>query len=146
VARSTLGFHPQFDAAPPVTPRVFATFFALAAMITGWAGKSLLWRGMPFQSLWRLKPAAHATLAAWSPWSAFGFLALSVVTLAACYGVFRRRVWGWRLALAIFVANGLGDASRALDGAWVEAAVGVGAAVLILGWLTRPRVRALFEA
>jgi hypothetical protein len=130
----------------PLTPGALGAFFAISTAITGWTGASLLWAATPFQALWGIKPGARAALSTFAPWTGIGFLLLSLVMALASYGAFRRRRWGRRLALAIFIANALGDASRALDGAWAEAAVGVAVTGVIVWWLLRPPVRALFDA
>ena len=75
----------------------------------------------------------------------FGFCGLSVAMAAASIGCFARRRWGWDLALAIFVGNGLADAARIPLGAPSEGVLGVTVAAVIVGWLTRPRVRDLFR-
>jgi hypothetical protein len=136
----------EADPRNPVTPQALGVFFALSAATTAWAGASLLWPAAPFQDLWSLKPGARAALSAFTPWSGIAFLSLSLVMALASYGATRRRRWGWRLALAIFIANALGDASRALVGGWAEAIIGVTVASAIVWWLLQPRVRAGFES
>jgi hypothetical protein len=40
-------------------------------------------------------------------WLAPVFLMLAIVMVSASIGCFRRRICGWRLAVAIFLVNGL---------------------------------------
>lgn len=68
---------------------------------------------------------------------------------AAACGAWSRKTWGWRLAIAIFTVNGLGDLVQAFSGHTVEGILGVvvagaGAGALVY-WLTLPRVKAAFD-
>ncbi|MEP6967010.1 MAG: hypothetical protein ABI906_02915 [Pseudomonadota bacterium] len=119
-------------------------FFALAMVLTAAAGASLLSPNGPLDVMWRLKPSEHAILLRMGPLVGIGFIGLSAAMMATSVGCFARRRWGWGLAVAIFVVNGLADAARVLGGAPVEGALGVTVATLIVWWLTRPRVRRLF--
>ena len=60
-------------------------------------------------------------------------------------GCFRRKRWGWLLAVAIFALNGLADAVRLLTGAVLEGLIGVIAAGAILYVLSRPKIKRAFE-
>jgi hypothetical protein len=95
--------------------------------------------------MWRIKPAEYARLLTMGLWPALGFLLLSPLMAAASVGLFRRRRWAWWLAVVIFAVNATADALRGASGAYIEGAIGVAATVLVLWWLTRPRVRALFR-
>lgn len=130
--------------ARPVTPYALAAFFAASTTLTLAAGTSLLTPGGPLDRIWAIKPAEHARLLAMGTWVGGGFLALSLAMAAAAFGMFMRRRWGHRLAAAIFLVNGLGDAARGLSGGLVEGVIGVAATAIILWWLTRPKVRRLF--
>jgi hypothetical protein len=72
-------------------------------------------------------------------------VALSLVAGIGAVGVLRRKLWGWRIAVAGIAVNALADAARIPFGAVLEGLIGVTIAGLVLAWLTRPRVRALFE-
>lgn len=132
------------SARSPVTPVATAGFFALASLITLAAGASLLAPGAGLDWMWRIKPAEHAQLLAMGPLAGLGFLGFSAVAAATSVGLIRRRRWAWRLAIAIFVLNGVSDAARIPFGAVAEGLLGVVITSLIVWWLTRPRVRALF--
>ena len=127
------------------TPTVLALFFAFATLMCAFAAATLLFPGTPLDGLWRVKPDEHRQLLALGPAVGAGFAVLAVAMMAAGIGAWRRRRWGWALAVAIFAVNGLGDASRIVSGAVVEGAIGVAAAAAVLWWLTRPQVRRMFE-
>jgi hypothetical protein len=129
----------------PRTPVVAGVFFAISTLICLAAGASLLTPGGPLEWMWRIKPAEYRQMLAMGPLAGAGFLALALAMAAASAGTFGRRRWGWRLAMGIFAVNGLGDAARIFTGAWTEGIFGVFMAALILWWLARPGVRAVFD-
>jgi len=97
------------------------------------------------EEIWRLYPARRASLMPYHDWLGPGFLMLAVVMVAASIGCFRQREWGWWLTVAIFAANGLSDAAQIVLGHFLEGGVGVAVAGAILFYLTRPKVRGLFD-
>jgi hypothetical protein len=76
-------------------------------------------------------------------WSDYRLI-LAIVMVSASIGCSRRRKWGWRLAVTIFVINGLSDAGQILMGHILEGAIGVAVAGAILFYLSRPTVRETF--
>ena len=128
----------------PVTPIAMGLFFALAMVLTATAGASLLAPNGPLDVMWRLKPSEHAVLLGMGPLVGSGSIGLSAAMMATSVGCFTRRRWGWGLAVAIFVVNGLADAARILSGTPFEGVFGVTVAAFIVWWLTRLRVRRLF--
>lgn len=131
--------------AKPVTPFVLGAFCIFATAMSALASTTLLAPGGPLDAIWRVKPGGYAQLRALGPWVGWGFAALGFAALATCYGVFRRRRWGWWAAVIGISGNGLGDLARGITGAWLDGLVGVTVAGAILWWLTRLRVRALFD-
>ena len=126
------------------TPHVIGGFFALAASILVAAGIALTWPGTVFDAIWTLRPSREALLMPYRALMGPAFLALAAAMAAASAGSFARLRWGWRLAIVIFIFNALGDATQLLMGHFAEGATGVAATGLILYWLTRPPVRAMF--
>jgi len=73
------------------------------------------------------------------------FVLLLGATLAAAgIGWFQRRVWGWRLAVAIIATQVLGDAVNFLRGGRLGGATGVAIAGMLLLLLLRPKFRKAF--
>jgi len=77
-------------------------------------------------------------------WLGPAFLTLAIVMVSASIGCFRRHIWGWWLAVAIFVVNGLSDVAQIFMGHFLEGGIGVAAAGVILFYLSRPNVRGAF--
>jgi hypothetical protein len=121
-----------------------AIFFAIATCILLGVGLALLRPGSMLEVIWKLYPARRALLMPYRMWLAPGFLILAIVMVSASVGCFRRRIWGWWLAIAIFVINGLSDAGQILIGHFLEGSIGVAVAGAILFYLLRPKVRETF--
>jgi len=62
----------------------------------------------------------------------------------AAGGWWRRRRWGWILAIVIIAIQLLGDLLNLLRGDVLRGAAGVLIASALLFYMTRPRVRAAF--
>lgn len=72
----------------------------------------------------------------------FLFLGLALSVTGA--GWFKRRLWGWRLAVAIIATQVLGDLVNVLRGDIVRGAIGFTIAGALLFYLLRSDVRAAF--
>src|SRR6266705_7150738 len=85
------------------------TFLLFGAVTASLAGATLLWRGTALDRMWTLNPRAYKELAPLGKVVGIPFLMLGVLLAVACMGWFKRRVWGWRLAVAIIAIQVLGD-------------------------------------
>jgi hypothetical protein len=122
---------------------LIALFFAIATCILLGVGTALLLPGSKLEVIWKLYPARRAVLMPYRVWLGPGFLILAIVMASASIGCFRRRIWGWWLAVDIFF-NGLSDAGQILIGHFLEGGVGVAVAGVIRFYLSRPHVRGAF--
>ena len=75
------------------------------------------------------------------PW--LGVL-LGAALATAGTGWFRRRVWGWRLAVVIIAIQVLGDVVNCVRGDVLGGGIGVIIAGALLLFLLRPKTRAAF--
>lgn len=123
---------------------LIAIFFALATAILFSVGTALLAPGSAFEAIWSVYPARRSLLMPYRAGLGPGFLLLGIVMASASIGCFRRRKWGWWLAVAIFTVEGVSDAAQLLLGNLLEGGVGVAVAGAILFYLSRPDVRAIF--
>jgi hypothetical protein len=130
-------------AAPPGVVLI-AIFFAAATCILLGVGTALLFPGSAMEMIWRTYPARRALLMPYREWLGPGFLALAAAMMLASVGCFRRRQWGWRLAVAIFAITGISDAGQIFLGHTAEGAIGVVVAGAILFYLSRASVRNAF--
>ena len=108
------------------------------------AATTLLWRGTALDRLWKLNPAAYEQLAPLGRIVGILFFALGAALITAGMGWFRRRLWGWRLTVAIMTAQVLGDVVNCVRGDWLRGGTGVIIAGALLLFLLQPRIRATF--
>jgi hypothetical protein len=120
-------------------------FFTIAALICLVAAFTVLYPETPVSAVWRIKPEAFAQLLQLSPWTGLGFFVLSGLMAATAWGALQRRRWGWRMAIAIFAANGAGDLAQIFAGRIFEGALGIVIVVAVILYLTRPEVKSAFQ-
>ena len=123
----------------------FGTFLAFGAVMASLAGGTLIWRGTFLDPIWAINPLAYARLAPLGKGVGILFILLGGILAAASAGWLRRRIWGWRLAVAIIATQVLGDFVNALMGDVVGGGVGLIIAVSLLLYLLRTKVRSFFE-
>jgi hypothetical protein len=128
-------------------PRGFTAigvFLLFGAVMASLAATTLLWRGTPLDRIWALNPSAYKQLAPLGSMVGILFLLLGVALTTAGLGWFRRRLWGWRLAVVIIGIQVLGDISNCVRGDWLRGGTGVIIAGALLLFLLQPRIRATF--
>jgi hypothetical protein len=119
-------------------------FLFFGAVMASLAATTLLWRGTVLGRVWALNPTAYKQLAPLGAEVGLLFLALGVALITAGIGWFRRRLWGWRLAVAIIGMQVLGDIVNCVRGDWLRGGTGVVIAGALLVYLLRAKVRAAF--
>jgi hypothetical protein len=118
---------------------IFGTTMALLAATT------LLFPATPLDRVWKLNPRAHQELASFGKIAGFGFALLAAALALAAVGWFRRRRWGWRLAVALIAAQVLGNLVNLFRGRVLEGAIGITIAAALLFYLLSPPIRDLFR-
>jgi len=119
-------------------------FLFFGALMAGLAAATLLWPGTALDRIWALNPAAYAQLAPRGKIVGALFLPLSAALGCAGIGWFRRRLWGWRLAVGIIAIQVIGDIVNCVRGDFLRGGIGVVIAGALLFYLLRPKVRAAF--
>ena len=143
---AALAYIQMRDAVRP-KPRGFTAigvFLFFGAVVVSLAATTLLWRGTVLDRLWTLNPTAYKQLAPLGRIVWILFLALSAALTTAGIGWFRRRLWGWRLAVVIISTQVLGDVVNFVRGDWLRGGTGVIIAGALLLFLLQPRIRAAF--
>jgi hypothetical protein len=128
----------------PLALTAIGIFLIFGACMASLAATTLLWRGTAFDRVWALNPAAFRQLAPLGARVGILFLLLSAALAAAAIGWFRRRLWGWKLAVAIIATQVLGDVVNCIRGDWLRGGIGVVIAGALLLFLMRSRVRLAF--
>jgi hypothetical protein len=128
-------------------PRGFTAigvFLFFGAVMASLAATTLLWRGTPVDRLWAFNPMAYKQLAPLGGMVGIFFLLLGATLTTAGIGWFRRRRWGWKLAVVIIATQVLGDIVNCVRGDFLRGGTGVIVAGALLLFLLRPKVRATF--
>ena len=109
------------------------------------AAITLLWPGTTLDRVWRLNPAAYAQLA--PKGHIFGplFVLLTILLLFAAIGWFRRRLWGWRLTVAIIAIQIIGDLVNCIQGDFLRGPIGLVIATALLFYLLHPSLKRTFS-
>lgn len=130
----------------PKTPAFAAIgmFLFFGALMASLAATSLLWPGTAIDRLWALNPTAYQQLAPLGRAVGILFVALGAALFTAGVGWFRRRLWGWRLAVVIIATQVLGDVVNCVRGDWLRGGTGVIIAGALLLFLLQSKVRATF--
>jgi hypothetical protein len=122
---------------------IFLFFGATMASI---AGVTLIWRGTILDRVWALNAPAYRQLAPFGRTVGIPLLLLGATMAVAGTAWFKRRLWGWRLAVAIIATQVLGDLVNAFMGDLVRGGVGFVIAGALLVYLLRPEVRGTFAS
>ncbi len=120
-------------------------FLFFGAAMASLAGITLVWPDTVLDKIWVLNPRGLQQLAPFGKAVGIPFLMLSGILAAAGVGWFRRRLWGWRLSVAIIAIQVLGDLINCLRGDYLRGGVGVVIAGALLVYLLRPIIRGSFE-
>ncbi len=120
-------------------------FLFFGAAMAALAGMTLVWRGTVFDQIWQLNPRALQQVAPFGKIVGILFLILAASLALAGVGWLRRRLWGWRLGVAILATQALGDLVNCFRGDFLRGGVGflIGGALFL--YLLRPRIRNCFK-
>lgn len=128
----------------PVAITAVGIFLVFGACMAGLAGSTLIWQGTALDRLWSLNKPAHQLLAPFGAPIGVLFLLLSASLAVAAGGWFKRRRWGWRLAVGIIAMQVAGDFVNMLRGDFLRGITGFVIAGALLFYLLRPTVRSTF--
>lgn len=120
-------------------------FLFFGATMASLAGTTLTWPGTSLDRMWVLNPTAHKQLATFATPAGILFLLLAAILVLAGIGWFKRRLWGWKLAVAVIATQVLGDLVNFFKGDYWRGGVGFSIATALLLYLLRPAVRAVFN-
>jgi hypothetical protein len=137
----------RFDLAANPKPPGFTAlgiFLFFGAAMASLAATTLLWRGTALDVVWKLNPAAYRQLSRLGDAVGIFFLVLGAALAIAGIGWFKRRLWGWRLAVLIIATQVLGDVVNCVRGDFLRGGIGFIIAGALLVFLFRSKVRATF--
>jgi len=93
------------------------------------------------EAVWRLNPNARAGFTSIGSWAIVMMAAVFIACLFTAIGLWRRRRWGYWLAVAMLVMNLGGDIVNVITGTERRAVIGIPIAGAILVYLLRKRTR-----
>jgi hypothetical protein len=120
-------------------------FLFFGATMAGLAATTLLWPGTSLDRAWDLNPTAYQQLAPLGGKVGILFLLLAATLVTSGIGWFRRRLWGWRLAVVIIGIQVLRDLINLVRGDWLRGGTGAVIAGTLLLYLLSARVRDVFS-
>ena len=122
----------------------FGVFLLFGMSMASLAGTTLVWRGTFLDGIWLLNPTAYKQLAPLGRSVGAALVLLAVALGAAAVGWFRRRIWGWRLAVSVIGIQVIGDTLNLLRGDFVRGPIGIVVAGAVLIYLLRRDVKGAF--
>ncbi len=129
---------------PPRGLPAVGIFLFFGAAMAALAGSTLVWPGTFLDRIWVLNAPAHRALVPLGKAIGLAFLLLGATLAVAGAGWYGRRLWGWRLAVAVIASQLLGDLVNALRGDFVRGGAGFLIAGALLAYLLSARVRGTF--
>src|SRR5258708_46493 len=124
----------------------FGIFLVFGGSMAGLAGTTLISRGTILDGVWKLNTTGYKQLAALGRSVGILFLLLSGSMAVAGTGWFRRRHWGWSLAVAIIATQVLGDLVNLFRGDFIRGGISTTIAGALLLYLFSENVKTTFAS
>ena len=128
----------------PLGITALSLFSFAGAILAGVAASSLAVPGSPLEPIWRLNPRGHAGLARLNGWAVPLLAGVSGACAVTGVGLWRRRRWGYALAVAGLSVHIAADTWNVVSGTEPRAIVGIPIVAALLVYLRRPDVRRAF--
>ena len=119
--------------------------FAIGMCASLISAVSLLFPGSFLEPIWQLNPQAHETFSHLGGWAIVLMGVVCIACFSTAIGLWRRRWWGYWLAVLMLVINLFGDVVNVISGTEPRAIIGVPVALLILVYLLRRNIRDHFR-
>ncbi len=129
----------------PVGIAVLSAFAFVAAVIAGVAAASLAFPGSGLEPMWRLNPRGYQAFASMHGWAVLFLSAVSGMSVITGIGLWRRRRWGYVIAVVGLAIQLIGDILNVVLGTEPRAIIGVPIVAALLLYLSRPKIRSVFE-
>ena len=128
----------------PLGITALSGFALVGAVVAGVAAVSLAFPGSPLEPMWRLNPRGHQGLERIDGWAVLLLAVVSGACVIAGTGLWRRRRWGYAIAVAGLSIHLIGDILNVVSGTEPRAIIGIPIVVVLLAYLRRPHVRSAF--
>lgn len=125
---------------------VVIAFLVFATLMAVFIGILLLLPGRLLESAWQFNPEARSTFQSMGRLASLLLFVVGAVACDGVVGIYRRRKWGWSLAVMLCSVNALGDAiSLFAPGRILQGSFGVLISGLFILYLTQPKIRQQFS-
>jgi hypothetical protein len=128
----------------PLGIAALSVFSFVGAVLAGVSAISLAFPGSPLEPMWQLNPRGHQGFARMHGWAVLLLAGVSGVCGIAGIGLWRRRRWGYAIAIAGLSMHLVGDILSVVSGTEPRAIIGIPIVVALLVYLSRPHVRSAF--
>lgn len=128
----------------PLGIAALTVFSLAAAVVAGVSAISLAFPGSPLEPMWQLNSRGHQAFARMHGWAVLLLAGVSGMCVIAGIGLWRRRPWGYAIAVAGLSAHLLGDILSVVSGTEPRAIIGIPIVVALLVYLSRSYVRSAF--
>jgi len=123
----------------PAGIAVLSLFFVFGTLASGLAAAMLIVPGTSIDVLWRLNPHAQEGLSAMGNWSVLLMSTVCLACVSAAWGLWRCRLWGFRIAVVILIVNLLADTINSFLLRDWRTLMGLPVAGLMIAYLMRKR-------
>ena len=93
----------------PTRITALSLFFAAGALISFISALSLLFPDNFLKEMWRLNPRALIAFNKIGVWAIVLLLSVCVACASTSFGLWRGKLWGYRLAISMLIVNLIGD-------------------------------------
>ncbi len=119
-------------------------FFGAGAAISLTSTVALLFPESFLHPMWRLNPRALQAFTDMGPAAFVLLMVISVACISTAWGLWLGKLWGYRLAIVLFIVHLVADIYNVVSGTEPRAAIGIPIVAAILWLLARPRTKAFF--
>ena len=131
--------------ARPVGVVALVILFVIGTCASFLSAVSLIFPGSLLEPIWRLNPHARAGFSRIGAWAIVLMICVCIACCFTAVGLWRRRSWGYWLAVVMLVVNLGGDVVNVIIGTEPRALIGIPIAGMILAYLLRKQTRYHFS-
>jgi hypothetical protein len=125
---------------------VLVSLFAIGVCASLISAVSLSFPGSFLETVWRLNPRAREGFNHLGGWAILLMISVCIACALTVMGLWRGRLWGYWLALAMLLLNVAGDFINVISGSEPKAIVGIPVVLAIVVYLLRNRTRQYFKS
>jgi hypothetical protein len=133
------------DRARPLGITALIILFVIGTVASLISALSLTFPGCFLEPIWHVNPQAREAFTGLGGWAIALMSTVCAACLCAAIGLWRKRNWGYWLAVGMLCVNMAGSAVNVISGTELRAIVGIPIVLFLLGYLARPQIRKQFH-